>query len=367
MYWLLISILLLYLAIWLINSKLAFVSYIRKRGYLSLPFTFIGIIVLAIWMRVFVFEIYSIPSGSMEDTLIPGDKILVSKLNYGAILPRSPLDIPWFNILFILSKKDISKTGSLCWPVYRVIGFSSIKHNDVVVFHHPTSKKNNDIFVKRCVSLPSDTLLIKNGTILINNQKLPEPLYSKSKYSVWANKMELNEQLKELGIDFNFNYSKGNKTELILNNFQKDLLIKRNLIDSVVRFNIKYDTAQMVYPYSDILKWSIDDYGPITIPSKSQYILLTNESVATYRNIINSLENKSIYVKNGNYSMNGTEIRSLKFSKNYYFMLGDNRQYSNDSRYFGPVPEDNIIGKAVFVLFNYREGKFLWNRCFKYI
>jgi signal peptidase I len=346
---------------------LAFVSYIRKRGYLTLPFTFIGIIVLAIWMRVFVFEIYSIPSGSMEDTLLPGDKILVSKLNYGAILPRSPLDIPWFNILYILSKRDISKTDSLYWPVYRAQGFSKIKHNDVVVFNHPTNKKHNDIFIKRCVSLPSDTVFIKNGTIFINFQELPEPLYSKNKYSVWGNKMGLNEQLKKLGIDFNFNYSMGNKTELILNNFQKDLLLKRNLFDSIVRFNIKYDTAQLVYPYSDILKWSIDDYGPITIPSKNQFILLTNESVATYRNIINSLENKSICVKNGNYSMDGTEIKLFKFSKNYYFMMGDNRQYSNDSRYFGPVPEENIIGKAVFVLFNYRDGRFLWNRCFKYI
>ena len=367
MYWLLISIYLIFFSIWLATSKISFVEYIRKRKHFSLPITFMGVILLAIWVRVFVFEIYSIPSGSMEDTLLPGDKVLVSKLNYGPVLPRSPIDIPWFNILFVLSKNDISNIDSLIWSTHRLKGFTAVKHNEIVIFHHPTSKKHNDIFIKRCVGLPYDTLIIKNGTIYINNNELPNPPYSKNKYSVWSNRMLLNEQLNDLGIEFNSNYYQENKIELILNSFQKEQLSKVNLIDSIVRFNIKFDSAQMVYPYSNLLKWSIDNYGSIMIPSKEQNIILNPESVAKYRNVIYSLENKGIYSKNDTVFIEGVESNHFEFSENYYFMMGDNRQYSNDSRYFGPVPEDDVIGKAVLVLFNYHDRKFNLKRIFRLI
>ncbi len=150
----------------------------KARKWVKTIFTFTGIFVIAILFRVFVIEIYSIPSGSMEDTLHPGDKVLVNKLVYGPKLPSSPYDIPWVNLIWYLQANASANIDSVYWQHRRLKGFSTIKRADVMVFSHPLWGGRNNFFIKRCVALPGDTLAIESGRVKINGRFLPEPALS---------------------------------------------------------------------------------------------------------------------------------------------------------------------------------------------
>jgi len=235
-----------------------------KRKWLKTVFTFTGMFIFAIQFRLFFIEIYSIPSGSMEDTLLPGDKVLVNKLVYGPKLPASPYDIPWINLVWFLQAGAAANPDSVYWNYRRLPGFSGIERGDVMVFSHPLWGGRNNFFIKRCSALPGDTLKIESGRVKINGQFLREPALSKKVYEIWP--------------------------------------------DSTRQFSRLADSL-------------------------------------------------------GLHSL-GHHARSRERDLPE-MLLTENRENSNDSRYWGFVPEENIVGKAGLVLFNYRYGEFKWERVLK--
>ena len=331
--WLAIGFVLICALFILLTSKLNFTKYLSNQKVLSYVMIFAGVLVLAVSMRVFIFEIYSIPTGSMKNTLIPGDKVLVCKLNYGPKLPRSPFEIPWFNVFFYLNKEARAKADSTWWHYRRLNGYSKINRGDIVVFQPPFV--GNDVFIKRCVALPGDTIQVIQSQVYINGKKQEDPLYSRFSYMIWYNNLNSFRSLADsLGIQkFGLWVRKQNGfVELNLTKGQKNQLEKASVVDSVVVKTIKTDLnnnyTRMLESFS-----TTDSYGPIMIPGKEYKIILNNEN--------------------------------SNISQNYYFMMGDNRYHSNDSRAWGFVPEQNIVGKAVLILFSKNRKDIKWNRFLK--
>lgn len=313
LYWLALGILFVFLIGLLFRSKLSVFVWIRKHSFVSSLISIVGIFLLAISMRVFFIEIFAIPSGSMENTLFPGDKILVSKLDYGPAMPKSPYEIPWINLIWFLSADKTTNMDSVYWNYNRLSGFSRVKRGDVTVFIHPLWRS---FFVKRCVALPGDTLQIIDGAVYANRQAIAVP-------------------------------------DLVKQSYKMDL--------------VKNDSTQWVNPKNRKLAWTIDNYGPVVIPRKGMTIELTPVNFLVYRRTIERLEKITLEEKGGVYFLGTQPVTTYTFRHNYYFMMGDNRHNSNDSRYWGFVPEENIVGKAGFVLFSNNWDGFKWPRLFKKI
>jgi signal peptidase I len=248
----------------------------------------------------------------MEDTLLPGDKVLVNKLAYGPKLPASPYDIPWVNLCWYFLGGKHTNPDSVYWKYNRLKGFSEIKHGDVMVFSHPLWGGRNNYFVKRCIALPGDTLQIINGKVKINAGFLEEQ-------------------------------------------------------PTIKMIPVIYDSTHTVYPQHPNIRWSLDDYGPLVVPYKGMQIRLTKEALQLYFKVIKNHEPVHAVWKNEVFSNNEKTAELYTFQNNYYFMLGDNRHNSSDSRYWGFLPEEDINGKATVVLFNFLDGKFMTNRFFKKI
>jgi signal peptidase I len=314
-YWLSGFLLLAALVLWLWNSKLPFLRYACSKPWLKLPMYLFSVVILAVWVRIFLFEVYAIPSGSMENTLLPGDRVLVFKLAYGPALPRSPFDIPWFNVLFLVSDKAKQRFQEDWWAFRRLKGLATPGHNEVMVFRSPHNR--HEFLIKRSAGHPGDTLKI------INNQ-------------VWLN--GINKDLAIASMLKNNDYS-------WVNEFMNS--------DSAANTN-------QVFPFSELFHWSIGNFGPLIIPRKGMTIPLKDSLVALYSNIIKDVDGidlMAVSQKAVNPSTDAVkEFHS--FQNDYYFFLGDNRNASYDSRYFGFIPEQNIVGKAVLVLFNFRDGNF---------
>lgn len=332
-------------------------------------FTFTGIFILAILFRLFFIEIYSIPSGSMEDTLLPGDKVLVNKLVYGPKLPASPYDIPWINLVWFLQAGAAANPDSVYWNYRRAPGFSAIKRGEVMVFSHPLWGGRNNFFIKRCMALPGDTLAIKGGGVKINGQFLREPALSKKVYEIWPDStrqfFRLADSLELQAFGHHARSRERGLTEMLLTENQKNQLLESGGIDSLKIKTSPPDSSRWVYPKTRNFAWTIDDYGPLVIPFQGMAIKLNLQNFLLYGRTINRLEKIKLEEKDGFYYLGEEPATRYVFRQNYYFMLGDNRTNSNDSRYWGFVPEENIVGKAGLVLFNYRYGEFKWERVVK--
>ncbi|MCK9641548.1 MAG: signal peptidase I [Prolixibacteraceae bacterium] len=370
LYWLAFGALLVLLICLLFRSDLSAFVWLRKHSFVSSLVYIVGIFLLAISIRVFMIEIFSIPSSSMENTLLVGDKVLVSKLNYGPAMPKSPFEIPWINLFWYLGSSKTTNLDSAYWDYKRLSGFSFVKHGDVAVFIHPLWGKRDNYFIKRCVGIPGDTLQIIDGVVFANRDAIPSSDQAKQPYQMKVtNRAVFRNMVDSLGLETweNNIAQTSEKIRMNLTRPQLKQLNQKSCIDSVSTNIVGNDSSQWVDPKNRILAWTIDNFGPVVIPRKGMVIHLTPTNFLVYRRTITHLEKIKLESKNDIFYLNGQLATTYTFLHNYYFMMGDNRHNSNDSRFWGFVPEENIVGKACVILFSNNGNGIRWNRMLKRI
>ncbi len=326
------------------------------------------VFVIAISFRIFFIEIYSIPSGSMENTLLPGDKVLVNKLIIGPRMPKSPLEIPWINIPFYLFNRAYAKYDTTGWNYHRLRGINSIQRNDVIVFNFPNDEKT--YFIKRCIGLPGDNLKITEGKTIINDILYKVPSLSKRNYIFYFKDSglfsELIDSLKihSYGI---YKLSNGSSTVISLDYSELQEFKQITFIDSIKEINICFDSIPRCFPFNKNIQWTIDNFGPLYIPKAGTTIQLNRKNYVLYQNILQKYEKIKVNTKDSTVYINQKKATTYTFKHNYFFMMGDNRHNSIDSRSWGFVPEELIVGKASVILFSNDYNGFKWKRTLKLI
>ena len=381
-------------------------------------------VVAATILRTFVFEAYAIPSGSMEKTLLTNDLLFVNKMSYGPRLPETPLSFPFVHNTLPGSATTASYLKWIELPYKRLPGYTAIKRNDVVVFNlpvgdtiinlpdygskqlyydvlrkqyhgnrealmadypilvHPMDKTDN--YIKRCVAISGDVLQVKNGILFVNGTKAMVPAQSETHYIVETNGNALTQDFleDELGMQFvtdneSESYYEKNQdfVEIGNNKYFINLTVAgveklKQLPDikSVTPYTTQGTDPDM-FPFdSTNFKWNADNYGPLTVPEKNKTVTLTPNNIALYNRIITVYENNKLDMRDGKFFINGKETNNYTFKYNYYWMMGDNRQNSQDSRFWGFVPETEIVGKPAFVWFSRTDDwNIHWDRLFKNI
>lgn len=371
-------------------------------------------VVVATIIHTFFIQPFTIPTSSLEKTLLVGDFLFVSKVNYGARVPQTAIAFPMVHDTIPLAKvKSYSKFPQI--PEMRFPGFEKPAHNDIMVFNWPVDtvyqffdrsgrradkpldKKSN--YVKRTVGLPGDDLQVKDGVVYINNKVLDlgDRAKIQYKYIVESSKgvdynifrkegysehtvayliKPINQQQLETINDYIVEYEdQGNGVIQIITfgipqnkaaesrlEFQEVLAKKlyisltiadaekfRNskMFDSVTKFTSKFE-GNRIFPHNNQI-WTADNLGPIHIPAKGEVVQLTNETLPFYKAIITDYEHNKLEVKNGSIFINDQPATTYTIQQDYYYMMGDNRHNSEDSRYWGFVPADHIVGKPVFI------------------
>lgn len=320
---------------------------------------------LVLSLKIFVFGVFKVPSSSMKNALFPKDVILVNKLKYGPRLPRSPFDIPLVNIGYYLNENAKKRIKEYWWPYKRLPGTTDIKQGDVIVFNSLWEK--DFILVKRCVAISGDTLHIKNG-IVYNNEKAFKINTEKHKYRFEIqDKKTFRNTLNSLGLNHVNLIKSKNKTILKAKLSQNEVDVIKNL-KSVKNFQLILDTFkpnQKLLAKLPTKNWNYDNMGPFVIPKKGLQIDLNHDNYLLYKRIINKFENTNIKHIDGKFYIKDKIATIYTFQKNYYFMMGDNRKATSDSRVWGFLPEENVIGKVQYVLFSNFKNKFQWNRLLK--
>jgi signal peptidase I len=342
--------------VWLATSSAKAVVRFRKMTFLIYPLIMIGVLLAAITFKTLFFGIYVIPSGSMEKTIVPGDMVWVNSLSYGPRLPYSPYEISWINVLvWFWEGKDTDVTKPW-WNYKRFKGYSAPQRGDISVFNHP---QNNIIFIKRIVALPGDTLQIIDGQLVNNGLQQAKPknavYYSEATFN---NRAEGYALLDSLNISMFYNNSmretvkfNGNLTPSEIEILRKHPQVLKAGIDP-----LRADTAWTVFPGKEELNWSIDNYGPYILPYSGMAIEKNAHNLSLYGSLMDQEVADNVKSKSDDSTV-------FVFKNDYYFLMGDNFHNSEDSRYFGPLKEEHIIGKASFVFFsqsNKQKGRFMF-------
>ena len=350
-------------------------------------------LVAVYFINLYIFQNYQIPSSSLEKSLRVGDFLYVSKMAYGARVPQTPLSMPLVQHTMPAwlggGKSYLDKPH---WEYKRLAGWTSPKKGDIVVFNFPAGDtvvvghENPDYYtlrhiaetqgygtlryygitpsdmkrltvrpvdrrenyVKRCVGLPGQTLEIKDRVVYLDGKPNKEP--DNVQYTYWLKlKQHLPEELiEELGIT--------NEELGILNatgympmtkRTATELAKRKDLVESL-EINTQGDEWD-IYPLNGNKHWTRDNYGPVWIPNKGETLVLNLDILPIYERCIRAYEGNKLEVKNGKIYINDKQTDRYTFKMDYYWMMGDNRHNSADSRYWGFVPEDHIVGKPIFI------------------
>lgn len=370
-------------------------------------------VIAATIIRVFMVEAYTIPTSSMEKSLLVGDFLFVSKLSYGPKVPNTPIAFPFVHHTMPLTHSTKSYVEWIKLPYYRFPGFTSVKRNDVVVFNYPdgdtvalnvqnqsyyalirdygrnrvwTDKANfGDIvarpvdkrenYIKRCVAVAGDTLQIKNQVVYINGKASEFPKNGQFKYLVRTDGNRINPMaLDKLDITEDISMTAQNEMMLTLTNESVEKL-KGFINVKEVRKIIQPEGfwQPYIFPFDSAYPWNFDNFGPLVIPAQGMTVELTPKNIVLYSRIIKNYENNSLEVYGDKILINGSPATTYTFKMDYYWMMGDNRHNSADSRFWGFVPQDHIVGKAVFVWLSLDNrkplfgGKIRFNKLFRTI
>jgi signal peptidase I len=336
-------------------------------------------VIAATIIRMFTGEMFNIPTGSMEKSLLIGDFLIVSKLSYGPRTPMTPIAFPLthhsFPVIGVQSYLDWVQ-----WGYHRLPGFGDIQRNDVVVFNYPMEYKaplnrpvdKREHYIKRCVGIPGDTIEVRKSILYVNGKLGYAPPKSQMEYIVRTNGSMLDaEAIMDMGVTDGWQMNDGSFNLFLTPENAAAIKQMSNIVE--VRPNVRPDTAMeaRVFPHDTLhYRWNADHYGKIWIPKKGATVTLTPANICFYRELITVYEHNTLEEKNGKFFINGKEAKSYTFNMNYYWMMGDNRHNSEDSRYWGFVPEDHVVGKALFIFFSLDEHprtmwqKVRWNRLF---
>ncbi|WP_256007114.1 signal peptidase I [Pedobacter deserti] len=364
-------------------------------------------VIAATIIRVFFIEAYTIPTGSMERSLLIGDFLFVSKVNYGARIPMTPVAFPFAHHTMPITGTKAYWEG-VQWKYHRLPGLSDIKHNDVVVFNYPqgdtvalemqdadyyqlvrhagwhavnsqytvisrpVDKREN--YIKRCIGLPGDEISMKNGLAYVNGK--PEKLKSTGQFSydVEFKTTDVNFSVfEDLGFKIQEDISQQSATVFQFNGTEP-MIKKVKQLDFVQSVRESAAPAGQpdtdVFPFDSRRNWNVDNFGPIKIPARGLTVQLDSLTMPLYERCIRIYEGNKLEKSGNGWLINGKPATSYTFQMDYYWMMGDNRHKSLDSRYWGFVPEDHIVGKALFIWMSFNsDGSFFskirWNRLLK--
>ena len=360
-------------------------------------------VIAATFIRMFFIEAYTIPTSSMEKSLLVGDYLFVSKVAYGPKTPNTPLSFPFVHNSMPLTRTTKSYVEWIKRPYKRMKGFGAIKNDDVVVFHfpegdtvalymqnqsyyqlkrtyrreriwneprnfgevvaRPVDKREN--YIKRCIGIPGDEIELKRGQIYVNGQPQQHFEGMQHNYLVKTNGTAINRKALE-----RLNIAEDDRTVFSSEQYMFPLtdenVEKLKAFSNVVAVEkLEEEPGEwdsMVFPHAQNYPWNVDNFGPLTIPKNGETVRLTVDNLPLYERIIHVYENNTLEVKDNTIYINGEPATSYTFKMDYYWMMGDNRHNSADSRMWGFVPEDHVVGKASFIWLSLDKDKSLVNK-----
>ena len=327
-------------------------------------------------VKVVFFWVYLVPSTSMEKTLLPGDLIFVNKMAYGVRLPITPLTIPLSHNRMPFNNQLKSFSDFIELPYLRIFQ-SEVKRNDVVVFNYPRETElpvdHRSFYIKRCIGLPGDTLKITNQKVFINNEFLDFPANIEFNYKVNASAALTNDTLLKYGVTEGGRLGKDGFYQLTLSEASKSSLKEQSYISSIQPIKLDPEGhADYIFPFYKNYNWNVDYFGEVIIPKKGETIVLDTINRHLYQRIIAVYEGNEFEIDGADILINNEIATTYTFKMDYYFMMGDNRHNSSDSRFWGFLPENHIVGKATSIVLSVNKSplaksKYRWGRFFKAI
>jgi signal peptidase I len=358
-------------------------------------------VIAATLIRFLTFEAFAIPTPSMENSLMVGDYLFVSKLHYGIRSPKTPLQVPLTHQK-IWGTNIPSFSDAIQLPVYRTPGFSDVKSGDVVVFNYPprlpgepeypTDLKTN--YIKRCIGTPGDRVEVRREHVFVNDKEMQVPSRAEMFYFVKTTEVLNDRFFRKYGIVNDFKSAEGpfinwQPVEVYDDEAKVNRLVgyRVNMTQEILAEFKEMDWIKGIEPTTAppnqtepgiyggaAYHWNRDNFGPLVVPAKGATVPINAQTIALYGPVIERYEgNENVEVTPAQIRIGGQAMGTYTFKQDYYFMMGDNRHNSEDSRYWGFVPADHIVGKAVFVWMSIDPvaenfwNKIRWNRLFRVI